>query len=169
MAREAQLAGPRVDPQPPRPLARDPGRLSIRRARPDRHQRLGNPARDELILARCVRALVELDVPLAKVARILPGLLTRQHLREAMRTVPVGRDALVVLTAMPRRAVLTIEANARPNVLWPRTDRLRFAPALTTRRHRSRRERTCSTGRLTHLREHSQLKMLSKMREGGPV
>ena len=139
MAREAQLTGLRVDPQPPRPLARHPRRSSVRRAGADCHQRPGHPARDELILARCMRPLVELDVPLADLARVLPRLLTRQHLREAMRTIPVGRHALVVLAAMPRCAVLAIEANARPYVLGPRTGRLRFAPTLASRRHRSRR------------------------------
>ena len=167
MPREAQLPGLCVGAQPPRPLARDAGRLPVGRAGPDRDQRLGDPSRDELILPRRVRPLVEVDVPLAQLARILPRLLTRQHLREAMRTITVDRDPLVVLTTMPLGAVLTIEPDPDPACsglgqtasallqLLPRDD-----IALVT-------ERICPTGRLTHLREHSQLKMLSEMREGG--
>jgi len=72
MAREARLPGPGVDPQPPCPLAGHRRRIAVGRARADRHQRLGDPARDELVLARRMRPLVEVDVALAQLAGVLP-------------------------------------------------------------------------------------------------
>jgi hypothetical protein len=72
MPRQARLPGLRVGPQPPRALTRHPGRIAVNRAGADRHQRLGDPARHELILARRMRPLVEVDVALAQLASVLP-------------------------------------------------------------------------------------------------
>ncbi len=63
-----------------------------------------------------MRPLVELDVTLAQLASVAPGLLARQQLGEAMRTIAVGRKALVVLTTMPHDGVHTetIDPNRTP-------------------------------------------------------
>ena len=65
------------DPQAPPPLARDQRRVAVGRAGPDRDQRLGDPTGDELVAARRMRPLVEPDVALARLARVVPGLLAR--------------------------------------------------------------------------------------------
>jgi hypothetical protein len=166
MPGEPQSAGPRVDPQPLRSLSCHERRIAIRRATPDHLQRLSDPPRDELILARRVRTLMEVDRALARLTGVVPGLLTRQHLGEAMRTIAVGGHALVALPAMLRRTVMAVEPHPRPRVLRPRAHGLGLAPALAQRRH-VRREDSHRIGRLTHLSGHLQLKLPTKMRLGG--
>ena len=140
--REAQLSGARVGivaaaparapPPPPRGRSNPP---------PTADQRLSDPARDELILPRRMRPLVELDVTLAHLARVVPRLLARQHLGEAMRTVAVGRDALVVLPTMPptlrtdhQSERVTQRALAGDTLPWPCSNSYRATTSRTADR-----------------------------------
>jgi hypothetical protein len=74
---------------------------------------LGDPARDELIVARRVRTLIQADITLAGLTRVVPGLLARQKLGEAVRAIAVRGDAPVALPAMLRRTVTAVELVAR--------------------------------------------------------
>ena len=171
--REPQLAatgvGPHatgVGPQSLRPLPRDHRRVAVGRAGPDHLQRLGDPPSDELILARRVWTLVEVDVALAGLASIRPGLLARQTLGEAVRAIAVRRDSHVALSTVPRRTVATSKPHPRPGVLRPRTDRLGLAPALPQRRRppaniASTPDDSRIYGIILHTRTHPE------MRQGG--
>ncbi len=139
MARPADLSGLRISAHALRALARDERRRAIRRAGTDSLQRTRDPARDELVMARRVRALMHTHGALARFARARPGLLARQQLGEAMRRVTVRRDALVALALMAGRAVTAVEANSRTRVPGPRTRDRRRTPALAKRSHTDRR------------------------------
>lgn len=56
---QAQIAGVRICPQPPRPLARDQRRLAVGCAGADRVKRLRDPTRDELVVPCSVRSFVD--------------------------------------------------------------------------------------------------------------
>jgi hypothetical protein len=93
VARRARLARLRVGAQPPRPLARQKRRLALAHSGSDRDQRLGDRPRHELVVPRGVGPLVQTHRPLAGLAGVVPGLLARQQLREAMRPIPfAGRQ-----------------------------------------------------------------------------
>ena len=152
--REAQLARLRIDPQSLGALAGHKRRLAIAGTDADHLQRLGDPARDELVLARRVRPFVEADVALAELAVVGPRFLARQGLGEAVRRIAAGGDAAVALAAVPRRAAAAVEANPRSRMLRPRAGRLGLAPALALRRHRPRHS-SRRLARLTHQGEQS--------------
>ena len=135
MTRGLQLCGARVGTQALRPFPGYQPHLAVGRTGTDGHQGLCDPTGNELIVPRGVRSLVELDVTLAVVASVLPGFLTGQNLGKAIRPITIGRNALVVLTPMPGRAVMAIEPNARPVVGLLRTHGLGFTPTLATRGH----------------------------------
>ncbi len=119
--------------QPLGALARRKRSVAIGRAAAHHHKRLGDPARDELVAARCMRTLMQPDLTLAQLAVVMPGLLARQRRGEGVAAVAVGRGAPIQPPTMPVGAVMTIEADPRPCMLRSRTDRFRFAPALALR------------------------------------
>src|SRR5258708_7625831 len=121
VARPADLARQGIATHPLRALARNERRLSVRRAGADRLQRACDSARDELILAGRVGTLMTADRPLAQIARAGPRLLARQQLREAVRAIAVGGDALVALPTMARLAVVAVKPHSRACVLGPGT------------------------------------------------
>jgi len=135
VARRAQLARLGVGAQPPRSLAGDQGRLAVARPGSHRHERLGDPPRDELVVASGVRSLVHTHGSLAALAGVVPSLLARQELGEAMRSVAVGRDAAVELATVVRLAVVAVEAHPRPRMLGVRAGRSCLAPRPPWRRH----------------------------------
>jgi hypothetical protein len=120
VARRARLARLRVGAQPPRPLARQKRRLALAHSGSDRDQRLGDRPRHELVVPRGVGPLVQTHRPLAGLAGVVPGLLARQPLREAMRPIPVRGQAAVELAPVVRPAVVTVEAHPRASVLRAR-------------------------------------------------
>src|SRR5215207_2882572 len=73
----------------------------------------------------------------AGLAGVMPRLLPRQQLREAMRPIAVSRQTAVELATVARLAVLAVEAGPRPRMLRARAGRLRLAPPLPRRRHPS--------------------------------
>jgi hypothetical protein len=129
------LSGARVDPQSLGPFPCYQRRLAIGRAGTEGYQRLRDRAGNELILLRRVRPLVEGDTALAPLARVRPRLLPWQNFGEAMWTIAIGREALVVLPPMPSRAVVAIEPHPRPTVLRPRTADLGQTPTLARGPH----------------------------------
>jgi hypothetical protein len=131
------LSGARVDPQSLGPFPCYQRRLAIGRAGTEGYQRLRDPAGNELILLRRVRPLVEGDTALAPLARVRPRLLPWQNFGEAMWTIAIGREALVVLPPMPSRAVVAIEPHPRPTVLRPRTADLGQTPTLARGPHQA--------------------------------
>ena len=135
MPGRALFPGARVDPKSLGSFPCYQRRLAIGRAGTESYQRLRDPAGDELILLRRVRPLVEGDIALALLARVLPGLLPWQDFGEAMCTIAIDRDALVVLPPMPSGAVMAIEPHPRPTVLSPRTADLGQTPTLTCGPH----------------------------------
>jgi hypothetical protein len=126
VARRARLARLRVGAQPPRPLARQKRRLALAHSGSDRDQRLGDRPRHELVVPRRVGPRVQTHRPLAGLAGVVPGLLARQQLGEAMRPIPVRGQAAVELAPVARPAVVTVEAHARASVLRARTGRPRL-------------------------------------------
>jgi hypothetical protein len=80
----AQLAGLGVEAKAPGAIAGNTGGVYVGGAGVHRMKRLGDPASDELVVARRLRALAPLHVSLAVLAGVVPGLLPRQQLGEHM-------------------------------------------------------------------------------------
>ena len=99
--RHPRLAALRVSRQPPRPLGCHQCRLAIARSCAHRDERLGDPARHEPVVARGMRALEKAHRALADPASVMPGLLARQRLREAVRPVAVRGQAAIALRRCP--------------------------------------------------------------------
>ena len=78
VTRQARLARLRVGAQPLRPLARHQRRLAIGVAGSHRLKRLRDPPGHELVVAGGMRALVQIDRPLTRLAGVVPRLLARQ-------------------------------------------------------------------------------------------
>ena len=97
----AQLAGLGVEPKPVRAVAGNARGAHVGGASSNRVERLGDPAGDELVLARRLRALAALDPALTVLARVVPGLLPRQKLGEHVRLAS-SRSAPVALAPVPR-------------------------------------------------------------------
>jgi mutator family transposase len=66
--------------------------------------------------------------PLAGLTRVVPSLLARQHLGEAMRPLTVSWRAPIQLATEPRLAIPPVEPHPRPGMLGPRAYRLRRTP-----------------------------------------
>src|SRR5215210_2983171 len=91
-----------------------------------RLQRLGDPAGHELVVARRLRALAPLDVALALLAGVVPGLLPRQELGEDVG-LAAPRRAPVALAAVAGPAVGAVELDPRACVLTSRAPHPRCA------------------------------------------
>jgi hypothetical protein len=148
VTRHARLAGLGISAQAPRSLALHQRRLAMGRPNPHRHH-LGDPSRDELVVARGVRPLVQPHRALAGLAGVVPRLLAGKQLGEAMRWIAIRGHAAVELAAVARLAVVAIEADPRPHTLRSRTHGHCLTPRLARRRHlgdqaRPRADRTLS-------------------------
>jgi hypothetical protein len=74
----AKLAGLGIEAEAMGAVAGDPRGAPVAGARADGVHRLGDPAGDELVVARGLRPLAPLDAALAVLAGLVPGLLARQ-------------------------------------------------------------------------------------------
>ncbi len=79
------FTGLRVKTEAPGAIASHPRGPHVAAAGTDRRQRFGDPAGDELVMARSLRTLASLDPPLAVVAGAMPRLLPRKQLGEDVR------------------------------------------------------------------------------------
>jgi hypothetical protein len=129
----------RLAPQPLRAFARDERRLAVARARPDCPQRLRDPTRHELVVARGVRPLVQINRSLAQLARVRPGLLAGQQFGEPVRPITVCRDTPVHLSLVTGLAIRALQTHTRPSMLRVRTHRPGLGPTRSQRRHDRRR------------------------------
>ena len=134
--RLAQLTGLKLEAKPAGTIARDTRGAHIAGASPHRLKRLGDPARDELKMARRLGTLPPIHAPLAVLARVMPRLLPRQKLGEHMR-LAAARQALVALPPMPRCAIAAVQPDPRarvlrPGALHPRSADPRHQPRLAT-------------------------------------
>jgi hypothetical protein len=87
---------------------------------------------NELILARGLRAIAQLNRTLADIAVALPALLARKLLSEAVRRLTVDRNALEPLTSVPSKPVRPIELDRRPAMAGPRALDRRLTPWTTS-------------------------------------
>ena len=87
MPGEQRFAGLRIATQPLGSLPRHQRRVAIGAAVSDHPQRLCDPSGDELIVARRGWTLMKPDLAFTGHAVVRPGLVTRQQLGEAMRTL----------------------------------------------------------------------------------
>src|ERR1039458_8947338 len=127
MRRLAQLTGVRVNAKTSRAIAGDTRCAHISGASTNRSKRLRDPASNELVVAWRLRALPPLDLSLALITRVTPGLLSRQQFGEHMRLLPSTRQALVALTPMTRLPISAVQLHPRAHVLSPRTTHPRCA------------------------------------------
>jgi hypothetical protein len=115
----AQLAGFGVDPKAPGTIPGHAGGAHVGGAGAHRVKRLGDPASDELEVARRLRALPPFDRPLAVLAAVAPRLLPRQQLGEHVGPAAATRRALVALAPMAALAIAAIQLDPRSRVLKP--------------------------------------------------
>jgi hypothetical protein len=71
-------------------------------------------------MAGRVRPLVEVHRALTRLAGVVPGLLARQKLGEAVRPIAVCGQAAVELATVARLAVMAVEAHPRAAMLGTR-------------------------------------------------
>ena len=103
------LASLRVDAKAASAITGHTRRAHVTRATADGVERLRDPPRDELVVARRLRTLASLDLPLAQIAGITPSLLPRQQLSEHVRAATRPRHALVPLTTMTGLSVRAVQ------------------------------------------------------------
>jgi hypothetical protein len=109
----ADLAGRRVAAEAPGPLTGDSRGLHVRVAGTNRLQRFSDPAGDELVVARDLRALVSSYLALALLAGAAPRLLPGQQLGEHVRLAALRR-APVALPAVAQLAAGAVELDREP-------------------------------------------------------
>lgn len=105
------LAGLGVEAEPPGSIAGDVRGLHVGGAGADGSERLRYPAGDELVAAGGLRPVAALQVALALLAVLVPGLLAGQKLGEDMR-LATTRPALVALAAVPAPPIGPVELDS---------------------------------------------------------
>ncbi len=116
VGRLTHFPGLRIKAEAPGPIAGHPRGLHVGVACADGHECFGDPAGDELVVARGFRTLTALEVALTLIAVSVPCLLTRQKLGEDVRFALIRR-ALVALAAVARLTVGSVELYPRVRVL----------------------------------------------------